>query len=127
MSRLDELAALHVRYGAAGVDLAAAVAPDLPPGWLIVTRRWAFRCWDALIQPPDDGPIGWRLADPFATSKRKAVQRATAEIRVHLARDAEDRDRRQRGEFTELEELFITWRASNAALDELRRITREGA
>lgn len=89
MTRLDELAALHLRYGAGGVELAKASAPDLPPGWVIVTRRWDFRCWDALIQPPPNTRLGWRLDGPLARTRRKAIKRAVAEIRAHLARDAE--------------------------------------
>lgn len=85
MTRLAALAAIHARHGAEDVELTQAVAPDLPDGWSIVTRRWAFRCWDALIQGPADGPMGWRLDGDFAPSRRKATRRAVTEIRAYLA------------------------------------------
>ena len=86
MTSLDDLTTMHAHYGAADATLAQTTAPGIPTGWSIVTRRWAYRYWDALIIPPIDGPLGWRLADPFAKSRRKAIRRAVTEIRTHLAR-----------------------------------------
>jgi hypothetical protein len=82
---IEALRALHRRYGAGDIPLAEADVADLPAGWAIVTRRWGAGSWDALITGPDGGCIGWRLGDPFASSERKAVRRATEEIARHRA------------------------------------------
>lgn len=76
----DELRALHARYGAGGIGLTAEDVKGLPPGWSIVTRRWDRGCWDALIRPPMDGPVGWSLGGEFARTRRKAIKRAAAQI-----------------------------------------------
>lgn len=119
LDELGNLARLHLRYGAGIVGLDVADVPHLPPGWRIVTRRWGFRCWDALIRPPGDGPIGWRLGGDFAPSRRKAVRRAVAEVQAKLADDAARRERWKRGVFTEDEELILNWRAATATLSHL--------
>lgn len=87
MSGVDELTEfrlLHARHGAGGANLTPAEVSGLPDGWRIIARRWDFRCWDALIRPPAP-KVGWRLASPMARSRRKALKRAAAEIREHLA------------------------------------------
>lgn len=84
---MEEITALHHRFGAIGVGLDYAVSPDIPEGWTVIVRCWdqaRSGSWDALIEPPAP-KIGWRLADPFAESRDEAVQRAVAEIRSHLA------------------------------------------
>lgn len=82
---IDALRALHRRFGAGDIPLAEADAPGLPDGWAIVTRRWGAGSWDALIRTPQGGCAGWRLADPFASTERKAIRRATEEIARHRA------------------------------------------
>jgi hypothetical protein len=87
---MDELRRLHVRHGAAGVDLDHAKHPDIPEGWGIIVRCWERGgllrrgSWDALIRPPRP-IVGWRLAEPFERSRTAAIKRAIREIDAHLA------------------------------------------
>jgi len=89
---LGQLRLTHLRYGAPGVGLNAEDIRGLPEGWRIVTRRWGFRRWDALIRPPAP-KVGWGLgAANMTRTRRGAIKRARAEILEYLDK-TESRER----------------------------------
>lgn len=76
---------LHARYRSMA-DLGDPSSEGMPEGWRFTPCRWGWRCWSGYITPPPNTGAGWRLADPFAKSERKARRRARLEIEQHLAR-----------------------------------------